>query len=113
MMNLLWKWLNMPATLAGQISILVGLLTVFGTLIAIARWADRRHKENLKHVEWLEILAIDYARRTPGFTLSEEIIKRHMRLNGFDKLPSDEKDKIYGPNRPRGDSGNHKTGDTK
>ena len=99
----IWLWIvkvnEMPATLGGQITLVLGIVL---SVLAIAKILDSKYREIIKHAEWFELLMIDYARRT-GYELPKDLIDRHMKLNGNAALTSEDKDRIYGPNRPPSD----------
>jgi len=107
----LWKVGDMPATFGGQLTLLISLLTLVTLTIGVRKAVrahtieeKRKHELDAQHREWFELLLIDFARRT-GYRIPKELIEKHMRINGNSKLSSDEKDRIYGEDRPRsGDS---------
>lgn len=85
----------MPATLGGQITLLIGICTLVGFAWAAHRTYSKHIIEEQQHQEWLEILLMWYAQET-GYALPKEIIERHQRINGNAKLPREIKKQIYG-----------------
>ena len=86
----------MPATLGGQITIVLGVIT---SLLVICGVIFRMYRTMLLHLEWVEQLWLVHARES-GLDVPEWLIKKHMRLNGNEKMTSHEKDQVYGKNRP-------------
>jgi len=117
MWEAIWSVLNMPATFGGQLTITGGVITTLAALSGMvlsfrktyrshaaeekARWKHEQENEEIarQHREWLEILMIDYARHT-GYQLPRDLIERHMQINGNRYMSSEEKERLYGPNRP-------------
>jgi len=104
----------MPSTLAGQLTIVSLTLGILVILFRAKRGYDRdkteqarklaaKDAEDKQHREWLEELWLEYCRHT-GVRVSDELIRRHMRINGNARRSSEENDRIYGKDRPRGDS---------
>ena len=87
----------MPATFGGQLTIVLGVILSF---LAITRVMYKAFTTLLLHIEWLEQLWIIHARET-GMDVPEWLIKKHMKLNGNERLSSTEKDRLYGHNRDR------------
>lgn len=103
----------MPATFGGQLTLLVSLFTLVTLTIGVSKSIRahneeerKKHEEDAKHREWLELLWIDLSRRM-GYPLSRELIEKHMLINGNADKSSSEKDRIYGEDRPR----NHDSGE--
>ena len=65
--------------------------------------------EDKQHREWLEELWLEYCRKT-GVRVSDDLVRKHMSINGNVHKSSEEKDRIYGTDRPKtqDSSGNHK-----
>ena len=108
----------MPSTLVGQLTTISLTLGIFVVLFKAKRGYDRdkteqaqklakKDAEDKQHREWLEELWLEYCRKT-GVSVSDDLLKKHMRINGNIHKSSEEKDRIYGPDRPRThDSGHH------
>ena len=90
----------MPSTLAGQFTIVSLALGILVILLRAKRAYDKNTAEEAQHRAWLEELWLEKC-RNDGTPVSEELIKKHMKINGNSKLSSAEKDRIYGPNRPK------------
>ena len=78
----------MPSTLGGQ-------LTIISLAIVIAGVAYKGIRYVIVHLEWMELFMIDYAKRT-GYPISEDVVKKHMQINGNAKRSDEEKDRLYG-----------------
>ena len=99
----------MPATLGGQITLLIGIFTLVGFAWSARRvyakhiiTIQKKAVEEKQHQEWLELFILCYAQAT-GYRIPQEVIERHRRINGNERLPDSLKDLMYGKDRTPSD----------
>lgn len=90
----------MPSTFAGQLTILSISLGILVILFKAKKVYDKRQAEDSQHREWLELVFLEYCRKT-GYPVSDLLIKKHMKINGNIKKTAQEKDLMYGMDRPK------------
>jgi len=86
----------MPATLAGQLTLLLGICA----LVTYSYKAYKLQKKNIEerklHDEWVEIMWLWFVRSTGKGSVPRYIAERHMEINGWSQLEPEEKRRLYG-----------------
>ena len=75
--------MSLPGTLGGQ-------LTIISVSIGIIVIIWRVGSAVVEHLQWLELVVIDYAKRT-GYPLPEWLLKKHIQVNGNHKKVAESK----------------------
>ena len=76
-----------PATIAGQLTIITLAIGLLGIIVKIG-------SNILEHMQWIELMMIDYAERT-GASVPGWLLEKHRKVNGnskhYDKVDGEDK----------------------